>query len=1114
MSRESQPFDPIRVPLSGKTLVEASAGTGKTHAITTLFLRLVVEEERLPSEILVVTFTEAATAELRGRIRRTLLEAQAALAAIMPGEPCREPVLAALLAAAPDKLAKFRQLLERAIRALDEASISTIHGFCHRVLHDHAFGTRTRFGSELVADLGDLEEDVLHDFFRKEFAGGQSALALNLRELKITPTALRKAFDAARKHAGARKIPDPQSILDGTLRAVTELEHRYLEWGKAELDARKERRGVLGFDDLLEHVGRALEGPGSDALIASLTSRYKAALVDEFQDTDSVQGLIFERIFARSGLPLFLIGDPKQAIYGFRGADIWSYLALTRDAETFTLGTSYRSDPGLVAAVNHVFSRPAPFLVSDIEYRPVTAREGRTDHFEGAGGPVELVYIEAEEGAVGPSSKPAVRAAVNRVVAAEVARLLTGGGKLRGMASSTIVESQIAVITRTNAQCFDVQEALRQKGIHSVVIADNDVLESDEAKDVLLVLPAVVDPTRRDLLRCALASTLLGTDAGDVIELDRDATHLDAWVERFQRWHTLWVERGFMRMIRALFDDTGVPRRLLSHPAGERQLTNYLHLSELMHRASMEEHLGPAALVSWLAEQRLESRGTPEHAEIRLESDERAVRVLTAHKAKGLEFDIVLCPYLWDSFGESNVGPGKLFHDGDQPVLDLHADKKGREKNFERVKWEAHAEERRVAYVALTRAKHRLTIVWCHAKQMGSAAFCTLLHPPPVLGPTKMPPKTYTDKQSLLPDLEALAASSNGSITLRTVSWKYDAPGVDRRETARSSPKAREIERRVARFTRTESFSALTKRERDLEHELGRAPDEDEARDHDEATPEADPEVVARAADTGANESIDLRTFPRGRRAGDYFHAILEELDFADPAGPAVFDLADAKLDAFGFARSELAETRATWLAEAVRALEHFLTTPLGPAAPFRLSDVPLAKRLNELEFRVPVAAGREQTALTPSRLAAAFRSHASAELPRSYADRVERLSFPALNGFLKGYIDLVFEHQGRFYVVDYKTSHLGDTLGDYSFPRMQAEMAESHYFLQYHLYTLAVHRLLARFQKGYDYERGFGGVLYLFLKGMRPGSPYGVFFEKPPLSRLDALGHALGGEP
>jgi exodeoxyribonuclease V beta subunit len=399
---------------------------------------------------------------------------------------------------------------------------------------------------------------------------------------------------------------------------------------------------------------------------------------------------------------------------------------------------------------------------------------------------------------------------------------------------------------------------------------------------------------------------------------------------------------------------------------------------------------------------------------------------------------------------------------------------------------------------------------------MGSSAFCTLLHPPPVLGPSKMPPKTYADKLTLLPDLEELALGSNGSITLRTVPFGHDAPGVDRREVARSAPKAREIERRVARFARTESFSALTKRERDLEHELGRTPDEDEARDHDEAAPEVEAEasVTVPTVDQPTNEPIDLLTFPRGRRAGDYFHSILEVLDFCDPSGPAVYDLANEKLDAFGFARDELDATRESWLAEAVRALGHFLTTPLGPAAPFRLSDVPLAKRLNELEFRVPVAAGRDQPALTASRLAAAFRSHPSTELPRSYADRVERLSFPALNGFLKGYIDLVFEQGGRWYVVDYKTSHLGDTLGDYSFLPMQHEMAESHYFLQYHLYTLAVHRLLARFQQGYDYERGFGGVLYLFLKGMRPGSTHGIFFEKPPLSRLEALGRALGGEP
>jgi exodeoxyribonuclease V beta subunit len=674
----------------------------------------------------------------------------------------------------------------------------------------------------------------------------------------------------------------------GPRRSVVVVEHRYLTFAMAELAARMVRRGVLGCDYLLEPGGRALAGPGRDELVASLVGRHKAALVDEFQDTDSVQGRIFERIFTRSGLPLFLIGDPKQAIYGFRGADIWSYLSLTRDAEKFTLGTSYRSDPTLVAAVNHLFARPSSFLMPGIEYRPVSVREGRSDLFEGA--PVELLFVESEEG---PQGKLAAHAAVNRVVAAEVAELVRGAGKLRG-GTGPILQSQIAVISRTNKQCFEVQEALRQKGIHSVVIADNDVLESDEAEDLLLVLPAVVDPTRRDLLRRALASTLLGTKATDVLELDRDAERLDGWVEKLQLWHTLWVERGFMRMIRALLDDTDVARRLLALPSGERRLTNYLHLCELLHRASTEEHLGPAALVSFLAEQRVDARGTPEHAEIRLESDEHAVRVLTAHKAKGLEFDVVICPYLWDSFGESNNAPGKLFHDGDEPVLDLHADKDGRKKNFERVKWEAHAEERRVAYVALTRARHRLTLVWCHAKAMGASAFCTLLHPPEVLGPAEMPSRNYPDKRELLPELEALAAASNGSVSLRTVPWNHDAPAVDRRQATGFAPKAREIERAVGRFARTESFSALTKRARELEHELGGAPEDEVAKDHDEHVVEAEPGGAARADDPSAAEPIDLVTFPRGRRTGDYFHAILEELDFSDPAGPAVFDLADA----------------------------------------------------------------------------------------------------------------------------------------------------------------------------------------------------------------------------
>ncbi len=1109
----SSAFDPMTVPLEGKILVEASAGTGKTHAITSLFVRLVAEAERTPSEILVVTFTEAATAELRTRVRARLVEAREKLRPERAAEAEKDEILGRLVREKGLSPATLRERLERALGTLDEASISTIHGFCRRLLHDHALGTRARYDAELVADLRELEEDVLYDFFRLKFAGGSRLLAEGIKKNKVGPGVLRKVFDTYRKQAGARTIPDADRLGDGATRAAVELELEYLDYSERELAARKERASVLGFDDLLEGVARALTGPGGVALGRALSERYKVALVNEFQDTDRTQCTIFEAIFARPETPLFLIGDPKQAIYGFRGADVWSYLALTRDARRYTLDTSYRSDPGVVKAVNMLFGGPRPFLLEAIEHRDVSARPGAVDQFQAElasnGAQFEILFVESPAPGV-PLRKPPARAAASRVAAAEVAALLGGRATIAG---HRVVESDIAVITRTNLQCFDVQEALRQKGIVAVVIGDKDVLESDEAEDLILVLPAVLDPTSGSALRRALASALFGQTADDISRLDDDAARFELWAERLRRWQSLWTERGFMRMFRALLEETDAAGRLLSRPGGERRITNFLHLAELCHRAESEEHLGPQALYSWLVEQREEGTAASEHAEIRLESDRGAVRVLTAHKAKGLEFPVVVCPFAWDGRLAMDDGPPKLFHDEDGVlVLDLNVNKKAPGRDFGRVKWEAHAEERRVLYVALTRAKHRVTLLWLHAGNLGVSAAATLLHPPLRLDPAEMPTRNYLDKgRNIRGELEGLAERSAGVITLRSVPFTHDRPAIERPPEARPTARARRPERPSLPALRTGSFSALTHREIVV--------DEDEAtRDHDQAaepapvTPDESPAPPPEP--TPDADRIVLDGFPRGRRAGDFFHHLLEKIDFSSATGPEILEVASDALGRFGLARGEPEATRDAYLSQVVRALDETLRTPLSPAGSFCLADITPKRRQSELEFRLPVAHEPGGEALTRERLAAAFRAHPSPELPESYAERVARLAFPSLRGFLKGYIDLVFCHEDRWYVVNYKTNHLGDLVADYDRARMTAAMAESHYFLQYHLYTLAVSRILSRFVPGFDYERDFGGALYLFLKGMRPGAPGGIFYEKPPLSRLIALSSVLGGTP
>jgi exodeoxyribonuclease V beta subunit len=1102
MSELEARFDATTLELAGKTLVEASAGTGKTHAITTLVVRLVLERELEPSEILIMTFTEAATAELRTRVRRRLLRALAVLegAAIDREE---DPELFAVCERHAGEAGRER--MRRAVDNVDEAPITTIHGFCHRVLHEQALGTGTAFASELVPDLEELYDDVLYDFWHARVADSAELVA-HLSEAEITADRLRRLLSERRRNPRARLLPNASD-------PVTALEREFLEHATEESLRRKNARGVLGFDDLLDRVASAAAGPDGAALARSLRQRYKAVLIDEFQDTDPVQWDIMQRVFATGQLPLFLIGDPKQAIYGFRGADVFTYLAAGRDARRSTMRTNWRSDPGLVRAVNRLFSGENPFLIREIEHVEVEARPGAVNvfhapHASGAAS-LELLFVERDEPERTVTKTKAERA-VARVVANDIARLLHGRASVAGR---PLAPSDVAVLTRSNAQCFVIQDALRKTGVHSVVIGDKSVFESDEALDVEVVLLGVLDPASSTARKRALASGIIRERGEAIAELDQDMAKLELWLRRFQRYNRLWTERGFMRMFRELLREVEAAEHLLELQGGERRLTNVLHLAELLQRAASEEHLGPAALVRYLSDQRREGALRGEHAEIRLESDEHAVRILTIHKSKGLEFPVVYCPYTWcGSLVRNDDRPRVLHDDTGEAILDIDLDRTRREVNLERVKREVAAEDLRIAYVALTRAEHRCTIVWGAFSGLSCSAVGYLLHPPPEFAHAELPKTNRLDKYSddqLANDLAALAERSGGDIALRRVPFTDRGAAVEIPISVKPLQEARTIERRVSEWQRTESFSGLTK------HEPSATPDE-AARDHDEQVPvPTEPLEPAETAGSAASEAepILLDGFPRGRRAGDFFHALFEEIDFACVSDEELVVLAADKLEGFGFGRGVDQATRDGWVGRAVAAVRDALETPLA-ASTLKLAAIPKERRFVELEFRVPVAAAAGAT-FSADQLASVFRNHPSAEVPATYADRVRALGFRTLSGYLKGFIDLVFEHENRWYVVDYKTNHLGDFVADYDALRMRTAMAESHYFLQYHLYSLAVDRFLRRYQPDYTYDTHFGGVYYLFIKGMRPGRKRGVFFEKPPAARMQALSAALnGGQP
>ncbi len=1227
-------FEATEISLAGPRLVEASAGTGKTHAITTLVVRLVVERGITVDQILVVTFTEAATAELRTRIRARLGAALSVAAGETPGDP----ELASIVARSP----QARTRLAVALTNIDRAAVFTIHGFCHRTLLDSAFDSGVRFDVELLTDTQVLRDEVLLDFWTARLATAELAVVESLRAMKVStaqaadlvdrvtraPTmpvlpadavgapapseqVFSRAFEVVKRtwdrgtieamlvessalsgvkyrqthvrswchdidayvrqgspsapasidknmqrlsasalRAGVKKdqqgreprhpffdacetlVVAAQSYDHVSSRHALGFQQELVAFVRRELPRRKERLGVMGFDDLLMALEQALTAPlTGERLARAVRRRYPVALIDEFQDTDPTQWSIFRTLYGRGDV--VLIGDPKQAIYGFRGADVFAYLAAAEhvpEASRFTMHTCWRSDPSLIRAVGAIYARlPTPFAVEAIRHVVVGPRPGAHDELEGAA-PLSFLFVPRGD-AKRVTGEPLKR--LPDAVAAHIQRSLTGEVSIQGI---RLEPADIAVLTRTNRQAFEVQRALSTLGVHSVVLGDQSVFheEQPEARELSLVLAALVEPTSNTALRAALTTELLGVDARELADMDRDEDAWDEWVELFRQLSELWHRRGFVQMFRTLMRRTDTVQRLLGLEAGERRVTNLLHLMELLQTAASGQHLGPAALVGWLNASRRPGSGNvqPEATQIRLESDARAVRITTVHRSKGLEYAVVYCPYLWDGKLRSSADKsGLTFHDPDDDrvlKLDLERDS----ANQAHAERERYAENLRLMYVALTRAKHRCVVVWgALGLNWETSPLGFLLHASPLDG-GDVSVAAVKERLGSLADADMLSEIESHLQEHSNIEvLALDDIGVGE-PAALPAPRvlqAREMTGRVHAGWRTASFSELTadRSRGGHEHGLGASRDRDVhvvAPGSEEVGDEA---MVEMNVATGEAERITLHAFPRGPQAGDFFHDVLEHLDFTNEAELA--PIVQQRLVAHGYA---LEHREAV-----VQALAEVLDTPLpcGGKRKMRLRDVPRADRLDELEFYFPVAnpstplvprgaqlslafSGALGSAMSPllaRGLAEPFIGHRSPELEESYGARVAGLGFAPLEGFLKGYIDLVFQHAGRWYVVDYKSNHLGESLADYGPENLRRAMSHGHYYLQAHLYAVAVHRLLQLRLDGYRYERHFGGVLYLFLKGMRPGSPHtGVFFEKPPAARIEQLSEILQAPP
>jgi exodeoxyribonuclease V beta subunit len=1142
----------------GVTVIEASAGTGKTFTIAGLFLRFIVEEGLAVREILVTTYTVAATAELRARIRTAL---QRALEAQQTGRT--DDALVALLLPRPDfRNARTARRLGAALRAFDEAAIHTIHGFCERTLRERALESRTPFDAELLTDPAAVLRELAEDYWRTHLYAAPPALAAAAARTSgpaVTPAALarllkdttahpqlaivpggagaahlgakieegmtrfRREWPAWREAVNAHFLPDcpwaKKSLTDHVAdwlgwveqcaadanapvaayaaldaftterlaehtraRAITPshpffelctevaahrglfataIEAAFLEWARAELPRRLAARNVHSFDDLLTRLRTALHRPDPAPLLQRIRSQFRAALIDEFQDTDPTQADIFTRLFAHGEHWLFLIGDPKQAIYGFRGADVRTYLAATSERERqFRLATNQRSTRALVAAVNAIFSRAhAPFLESGIDFDPAHAA-GRAEatplRVAGEARPPFRFWLPE-----GPDALGVGEAEDNLPprVAAEIARLCAGSATLGGR---RLVPRDFAVLTFTNHQARGMRAALSAAGLPSALLSDGSVFHSDEAEELRTLLAAIVEPGRHGLVRAALATGLLARTAAEIDALAANEREWETWLLRFQRWQELWRGGSFLQMLRALLRDAGIRPRLLARPDGERALTNLLHLGELLHQAANTQRLAPPALVQWLADRQRDDSTPAEEHELRLERDDDAVKIVTVHKSKGLEYNVVICPFAWTHAALRKTERPR-FHDAPHGLtLDLHWPRPAASEHA--AQREKLGEQARQLYVALTRARHECHFVWGRFNRQDLSAGNWILHPP--AGSPADPLAALTARaESFTPavvrsEIAQLAAAHPESIAVEPLPDRH-APAWRPPDATDAPLAARTFRGAIDRQWRISSFTSLT------EHRDSEQPDHDRT-----AAP-------IETADTGT-PLTDIHAFPAGRASGVCLHAIFEHLDFTQP--DTIPGLVAQQLHAHGFDRT-------AWRDPVAACVQRTLDAPLAPG--LSLAQISLAARLTELEFHFPVA-----------HLDAAALSALLADAG------VERLAFDARHGLLKGFIDLVFEHEGRFFIVDWKSNRLGSEASAYGPAALRAAMTRHHYALQYHLYTVALHRYLRlRLGEDYDYERHFGGVFYLFVRGLiEDDGEAGIFRDRPSRELIERL--------
>ena len=1214
-------LDLLSFPLSGSQLIEASAGTGKTFTIAALYLRLVLghgtSKALLPPDILVVTFTEAATQELTERIGQRLADA-----ARYFREQSEEadPFLQSLRSEfTKEQWPHCAYQLELAVQYLDEAAISTIHGWCNKVLAEFALSSGYLFEQNLVTDVEQLQLDVMRDYWRnfyyplpeehiatiwqqlqnpeilrKKILPLISHLSLftepatpavllpevktqrkqKLAELKapwnnwvseirillhgaierkevdgrklqaryldswlaklvawisdpemvdpdlqtgqsrLTPEGLTEAFKGPVPHHPAFEamakladelaaLPDPEQDL--VLHAAF--------WFARRFHQLQLERSELGFDELLSRLQQALQNDQGGLLAERLRRKFPLALIDEFQDTDPVQYQLFDAIYQlnqnRTDCGILLIGDPKQAIYAFRGADIYSYLAAKQATagRHFQLPKNFRSTHAMVSAVNHLFSYAeqralGAFVLGRpdlLSFYPVEAA-GRKDRFVVEQQPVTALEFCIKESPDGKAfSKGACLAEMAQACAEQIAVFLTGSaaghtGFVKEDQFIALKTSDIAVLVNNQQEANAIKKALAERALASVYLSDKGaVFESPVALDLLLWLRACAEPQREGLVRSALSSWSLSLNYSELEQLLQDELLWEQQLARFASYQHLWQQQGVLVMLWQLMRDFKVAEFLQKQASGERLLTDILHLAELLQQRSMELE-GPSALIRYLAEH-LAGQGdlAAEQQKLRLESDEALIKIVTIHKSKGLEYPLVFLPFIALARAvDANKGPVTYHQDGELTVV-LQAN----EQQAQQAERERLAEDMRKLYVALTRARHYCWVGLMPVKEQSAIGYL-------------LSDDALVSSVALTEQLSPLLKQPDIGLATNLSEQRTQVAVLD--QASELLPYA-QMTRSVKELWWIASYSALLE-----QHQH----DSKAAELFQELQQELVPEQVQDDAEpTEAKVMILAQGFVRGSQAGTFLHDALEwgatqgfdllaqQPDLWQQGLPPLMQkygllqqLPEQRWQIRYWAEQQAAYPETDHLAEALVPLQCWLTeliqTPLWQNNSASLSSLTQGSYRAELEFWLAVQH------CSSAQLDALVQQYLWPELSRP------ALRTTQLQGMLKGFIDLTLEQDGRYWVLDYKSNYIAD--GQYDSPALIQQMLAHRYDVQAALYAVAIHRLLQSRLADYKPQEHLGGALYWFLRGGEAANK-GVLAVDIPLELVNKLDALLQGQ-